>query len=117
MADKYPKNYAAGSNKTPAFCPVCGSKLESGMVFCTSCGADLRKAGNLMEDVYNGPEFFDEPVDIDEPMTVIYGGPEMMFESFARKEAEKDDNPLEGLYAAPKPKLGILGKIKDKLEK
>ena len=29
-------------NKTPKFCPECGTKLEEGLDFCTKCGTKLR---------------------------------------------------------------------------
>ena len=95
----YPQNYAEDEKKNAGkkTCPVCGAELPETAEFCTKCGAKLT----------------DDVEIIDEPITILYAGPE-----FFAKRRQAIDTPMEDVYGGPEPdEPDLIGTIKDKLRK
>lgn len=94
----YPQNYAEDEKKNAGkkTCPVCGAELPETAEFCVKCGTKLA-----------------EVEIIEEPISVLYAGPEY----FANRGQAADPTMVD-VYGGPSPDgTGLFGKIKDKFKK
>ena len=96
------------------------SEVTEGQKFCLECGTDLRSAEPELEDVYNGPEYYERPAKKTrmgrvyagpEPMNLVYAGPDIMSGVYAAAEPvsgiDPEEKPMETLYAGPEIMNGI----------